>query len=663
MAVTTAADELGLPPEAAAFAVFRRALASKEFAQLPPTAAAELALALLVELAPAAAGSLWILDAAGSTTCLVSHGKAPRSRRLREAGRAALDGVIVGSAQVHVRVVERWDRPYAALVARGRAAESEHLEEYLEETANALAPLLERASLFDRRVQREHDLVAAGERRIMRLGFDLHDGPLQEIVALAEELRTASTQIAAVVPDDFRQRVRGRFNDVHARLGALDESLREIAHSIRSSTAVARPVADAVGAELRALENATGIEVDLQVEGNLSSLSDSQKIVLFRVVQEALSNVRKHSAAREGLGRPTQQAHLRRRHGDGRRVRLPSAAPRHRPPRPRRDLRAGAVTRWSGRDRDESGRGDDGPRGPASVASVDTRGRYDLRSNFVSRRVLIASVLLAVAGFSAAVVLPTRALAGGTGTTTTTTGATTTTPKPPSGPKVVSAFPAAGEMLVHSVAVRKTPNPHASVIKVMKAFRPDFRPQEMFAVRKATGSDGEVWYRISIPMRPNGTFGWIPASTVSLKPTHSQIVINLQQADDRPLPVRQAQVAWAGRHRSAGQGDAGRPLLRRDALRPVPRHIPRRLRRGDERLLEAHRVAGWRCRRHPRHQSPAAARPGRLARLRACLEHDGPASQDARAARHADLDQEVAERNWKAGRPSAARKPEEPRAR
>ncbi len=166
------------------------------------------------------------------------------------------------------------------------------------------------------------------------------------------------------------------------------------------------------------------------------------------------------------------------------------------------------------------------------MATVDTRGRYDLRRNFVSRRVLIASVLLAVVGFSAAVLLPTRALAGGTGTTTTgatSTGATTTTQKPPSGPKVVSAFPAAGEMLVHSVAVRKTPSPQASVIKVMKAFRPDFRPQEMFAVRKATGSDGEVWYRVSIPMRPNGTYGWIPAKTVSLKPTHSQIVINLNR--------------------------------------------------------------------------------------------------------------------------------------
>ena len=74
-AVTAAADELGLPAKSAAFAVFRRALGSKEFAQLPPTVAAELTLVLLVELAPAAAGSLWIVDAVGATTCLVSHAK------------------------------------------------------------------------------------------------------------------------------------------------------------------------------------------------------------------------------------------------------------------------------------------------------------------------------------------------------------------------------------------------------------------------------------------------------------------------------------------------------------------------------------------------------------------------------------------------------------
>ncbi len=295
--VTTAAEGLGLAPQTAAFVVFRRAMASQAFLQLSPVVAAELALALLVELAPAAASSLWIVDAAGSTTCLVGHGKAPRSRHLREVARAALDGVVSGSPHVQARIVERWDRPYAALVARGRGGEAERLDAYLREAALALAPLLERASLFDRRVQSEHDLVAAGERRLVRLGFDLHDGPLQEIVALADELQAASRRISAVVPDDYKQRVRGRFDDIHARLGVLDESLREIAHSIRATTAVARPVADAVESELRALEHNTGLEVGLEVEGDLSSLSDSQKIVLFRVVQEALSNVRKHSGA------------------------------------------------------------------------------------------------------------------------------------------------------------------------------------------------------------------------------------------------------------------------------------------------------------------------------------------------------------------------------
>jgi lipoprotein-anchoring transpeptidase ErfK/SrfK len=133
-------------------------------------------------------------------------------------------------------------------------------------------------------------------------------------------------------------------------------------------------------------------------------------------------------------------------------------------------------------------------------------------------------------------VLPARALADGTGTSTTDTGTTgttttstttTTKQKPPPYP-VVSAFPAAGPLLVNSVPVRVKPDPGAHVIRVMHQFRPDFRPQEFFAVRKDTGSDGEIWYRISIPMRPNGTYGWIPAKTVSLTPMHSQIVVNLR---------------------------------------------------------------------------------------------------------------------------------------
>ena len=195
----------------------------------------------------------------------------------------------------------------------------------------------------------------------------------------------------------------------------------------------------------------------------------------------------------------------------------------------------------------------------------------------MKRRVLIASVLLASAGFAAAVTLPTRALAGSTAATSTsastTTPTTTTTKRTPSSQgRIQSVFPAAGELTVHSVPARKTPSPQGHVIKVIHAFRPDYRPQEMFAVRKAVGSDDQVWYRVSIPMRPNGTYGWIPANTVSLKPMHSQIVVNISR--------RTIDLYRFGKHKWHGKVAVGAPGRETPvghyfvAARFVPYHDP-----------------------------------------------------------------------------------------
>ena len=295
--IAAAAERLGVPADAARFLVFRRALASQECIQLPPATAAELAVSLLVELAPAAAASVWALDEDGETSCLAAHGKAPRSSGIREVVRVALDGLVPRSGRIRVQLANRWDRPYAALVARARGAESAHLDPYLAEAAAALAPMLERAADVDRRLKEEREAVGPGDRHLVRLGFDLHDGPLQEVVLLAEELRLASVQIEKIVSDTDKRRVRGRFDDLHARLASLDAGLREIARATSSTGPVTRAVEEALESELRALELAMPIETELDVRGDLADLTDSQKIVLFRIVQEALSNVRKHSGA------------------------------------------------------------------------------------------------------------------------------------------------------------------------------------------------------------------------------------------------------------------------------------------------------------------------------------------------------------------------------
>jgi lipoprotein-anchoring transpeptidase ErfK/SrfK len=91
---------------------------------------------------------------------------------------------------------------------------------------------------------------------------------------------------------------------------------------------------------------------------------------------------------------------------------------------------------------------------------------------------------------------------------------------------VEKVFPAAGQLSVHAVSVRTSPDPAAPVVRVMHEFRSDYRPQEILAVAGRRGADGKPWYRINLPMRPNGTYGWIPARAVDLKPTVSRIVVH-----------------------------------------------------------------------------------------------------------------------------------------
>ena len=301
--VNDVAGAIGVSTGAASLAVFLRALAAREVAHLPPQLAMDFLLDLLLEVGPAEAVSLWTDSASGRLVRVASAGDAPGSRRLRVAARTIFDGQIVESPSVRAVVVERWDKPFAALVARGRPEAAARLAVYLRELSAALTPLFERSMLFDRHAARERSLVSGGERRLVRLGFDLHDGPLQELVALADDLRLARDQVASVLEGSDRSLVSGRFDDLEARLGSLDRGLRDIAHSVRSTSAVEQPLEHALRSEVDGLERAIGIDVELDVGGDVATLTDSQKIVLFRVVQESLSNIRKHSRATRAVVR------------------------------------------------------------------------------------------------------------------------------------------------------------------------------------------------------------------------------------------------------------------------------------------------------------------------------------------------------------------------
>src|SRR3954453_10542770 len=143
----------------------------------------------------------------------------------------------------------------------------------------------------------EPGLAAANERLLVRLGFDLHDGPLQQVHALAQDVRLLREQVLMLTASEYREPLAGRFADLDSQLAELHQDLRDLAHSLEPRSLLQQPLPTAIRRELKALARRTGISSSIVRDGSFDELSASQRIALLRVLQEALSNVRQHSRA------------------------------------------------------------------------------------------------------------------------------------------------------------------------------------------------------------------------------------------------------------------------------------------------------------------------------------------------------------------------------
>jgi hypothetical protein len=76
------------------------------------------------------------------------------------------------------------------------------------------------------------------------------------------------------------------------------------------------------------------------------------------------------------------------------------------------------------------------------------------------------------------------------------------------------------------VAVLAEPKAGARRVAVMKQFRSDFRPQYVLALDAVRARSGKaLWYRISVPGRPNGRAGWVRAGALELRPVKKRVII------------------------------------------------------------------------------------------------------------------------------------------
>jgi signal transduction histidine kinase len=299
--VDAVAGVTGLSADTAAFSLYLRASTSPQLLNVPPRLAAEIHLSLLVGLAPISDASLWV-DELGATLCVASVGDAAKTRRCRSAATATIAGLHGpdeedGRTQIKAVPVVRWGKAVGAVVARARPENHIRASVFLLECRAVMAAVLERDVLLDRSTSREQQLQLASERRLLRVGFDLHDGALQDVAALASDLRLAREQLSDSLTGRLRSILLGRFDDLGGRLADIDQTLRELSHSLESSRIGTSPLPDTLRQELAGFDRRVGIDVDLAVSGSFEALSASQRIAIFRIAQEALANVREHSAA------------------------------------------------------------------------------------------------------------------------------------------------------------------------------------------------------------------------------------------------------------------------------------------------------------------------------------------------------------------------------
>ena len=294
---------VGMTEPAARRAVFRHAARRLALLGGDPSASLAAQLRLFVMLAPVSAASVWLrlgtaVEPAGAA------GRLSTTRRCKRAAELALDGADVtvqayaSRVRIHAYPLRHRDRRAGALVIRLGGETYPEVLPFLEEFAIVFSSIRERELLLHASSSDGARLGQTYERKLVRTAFDLHDGPLQDLAALGAELRLLRTQIGDA--ESLRADVLvGRVDDVTARLGELDHSLRGIARSLETSTLADIPLGDALRREADGFQRKTSITVGVHVAGDLDALTMAQRIAVVRIVQEALSNVRSHSEATE----------------------------------------------------------------------------------------------------------------------------------------------------------------------------------------------------------------------------------------------------------------------------------------------------------------------------------------------------------------------------
>jgi signal transduction histidine kinase len=158
----------------------------------------------------------------------------------------------------------------------------------LQETFVAMAEEIEDAQ---RILTRYLNIVTKGqEDERKRLARELHDDTLQSLIALNQRIMMARRHSDAA-------ELRGTLTEIESMLGKTMQELRRLTRALRPIYLEDLGLVSAIESLSVELSESYGIPINFTIEGTERRLPDNVEIALYRIVQEALSNINKHAQA------------------------------------------------------------------------------------------------------------------------------------------------------------------------------------------------------------------------------------------------------------------------------------------------------------------------------------------------------------------------------
>jgi two-component system sensor histidine kinase UhpB len=208
---------------------------------------------------------------------------------------AVLVGALLLLTLINAVLVRRFVAPLQALAALARRVDLANPGERIPgarptseagELALTFNEML--ARLEEERLESTRRVLAAHESERLRIAQELHDEVGQELTAVLLQLGRVQERLPVWL--------KGELSEAQTTARASLEDVRRIATELRPEALDDLGLASALATLSDGFGQRAGVRVDRHIQSGLPQLSPEAELVVYRVAQEALTNIARHAA-------------------------------------------------------------------------------------------------------------------------------------------------------------------------------------------------------------------------------------------------------------------------------------------------------------------------------------------------------------------------------